>query len=549
MAKKFLFMSQEGYAQEQAVTDELELGKITLKDASAVSTIVIDGDAKLISGLVAPTADDQAANKKYVDEQDAATLSSANSHADSAASSAQSAAESYTDAQIGSATTAIEAYADTAASSALSSANGYTDAQITSATTSIEAYADAAAASALTDAKTYADGLKVTIEGEITSAISTAEGYADGVAATAESNAKSYAETLAFGLSPKGSVEVAIPVSTGNTGNVSPLSGLKTLDGVPLAADDRVLLMDQSDASQNGLWQVKSGPWVRPQDFAAGSDAHGAFVIVVQGTEKDTGWLCTSAKGSLVDTANLVFETFAGIPAYYADSGVKLDGLHFSVNAGDGLDTDSNKVFVKLNSNALSKSPAGLSFVTDPAGGLKVTSDGAALDLDLHGLKLSGNQLAMDISSDSLEFNGSSLQAKLAANSGLQASGGLKVTGAPQVAGVYWKFGTALSAGTVVKMDPITPGSVAAGSSDNDAGAHVVGVVDSSPASNQFKVVSQGQCAITFMAGAPGAPVYLQSDGSLSTSKPASGSRLILMGYLMSGMNMWVQIRDYGRMA
>lgn len=45
------------------------------------------------------------------------------------------------------------------------------------------------------------------------------------------------------------------------------LSGLTAIDGVTPVANDRILLVGQSDATQNGVWLAASGAWTRPADF------------------------------------------------------------------------------------------------------------------------------------------------------------------------------------------------------------------------------------------------------------------------------------------
>lgn len=56
-----------------------------------------------------------------------------------------------------------------------------------------------------------------------------------------------------------------------STANLA-LSGLQTVDGVVLAAGDRVLLAGQADARENGVYSASAGAWSRatPEDTAAG---------------------------------------------------------------------------------------------------------------------------------------------------------------------------------------------------------------------------------------------------------------------------------------
>jgi hypothetical protein len=58
------------------------------------------------------------------------------------------------------------------------------------------------------------------------------------------------------------------PVRAATTGSNINLQtiGLGTIDGVALVAGDRVLVKDQSDQTQNGIYSASSGPWTRTSD-------------------------------------------------------------------------------------------------------------------------------------------------------------------------------------------------------------------------------------------------------------------------------------------
>src|SRR5262249_55164847 len=56
----------------------------------------------------------------------------------------------------------------------------------------------------------------------------------------------------------------AVRVAT--TGSNITLSGLQTIDGVSLAANDRVLVKDQNGAANNGIYAAASGAWSRTSD-------------------------------------------------------------------------------------------------------------------------------------------------------------------------------------------------------------------------------------------------------------------------------------------
>lgn len=92
------------------------------------------------------------------------------------------------------------------------------------------------------------------------------------------------------------------------------LTGLQTIDGVVLAAGDRVLVKDQAQAKDNGIYVVSAGVWVRAADADAAIEVTpGLFVSVEKGTANaDSIWqLVTDAPITLGVTA-LLWEMVSG---------------------------------------------------------------------------------------------------------------------------------------------------------------------------------------------------------------------------------------------
>lgn len=90
--------------------------------------------------------------------------------------------------------------------------------------------------------------------------------------------------------------------------NVASLSGTFTLDGIALAAGDRVLLKDQTTASQNGIWIVAAGAWTRATDFDTPAEIAGAMVRVQAGTNNGgTRWITNFKSTDTVGTTSMVW--------------------------------------------------------------------------------------------------------------------------------------------------------------------------------------------------------------------------------------------------
>ena len=75
-----------------------------------------------------------------------------------------------------------------------------------------------------------------------------------------------------------------IPCKVATTAAIT-LSGLQTIDGVAVVADDSVLVKNQADATFNGVYWASTGTWLRRPDFDGFFDAKsGTLVWVNQGT-------------------------------------------------------------------------------------------------------------------------------------------------------------------------------------------------------------------------------------------------------------------------
>ena len=69
-----------------------------------------------------------------------------------------------------------------------------------------------------------------------------------------------------IGTNPNPDLAIKAPVRVATTGSNITLSGLQTIDGVALAAGDRVLVKDQTNAITNGLYNASTGNWTRTID-------------------------------------------------------------------------------------------------------------------------------------------------------------------------------------------------------------------------------------------------------------------------------------------
>lgn len=140
---------------------------------------------------------------------------------------------------------------------------------------------------------------------------------------------KQYVDAVAVGLRDfKNSVRVA---STANIDLAT--GGLLTIDGVSLSTDDRVLVKNQSTASENGIYLAKSGSWVRATDADSSAEVTaGMFMMVTEGTTyADTQWVLSTNDPITLDTTSLVFTQFGAPVIYTAGTGIDVTGTVISI--------------------------------------------------------------------------------------------------------------------------------------------------------------------------------------------------------------------------
>jgi len=139
---------------------------------------------------------------------------------------------------------------------------------------------------------------------------------------------KSYADSLLQGLSFKQTVAAATTPASGNIA----LTGLQVIDGYTTVAGDRILVKDQTDQTQNGIYIAETGAWTRSPDTATGAQLVGAYVFVDGGTiNADTSWAQITPAPITIGTSNIVWSQFSGAGTYTAGTGLSLTGTQFSL--------------------------------------------------------------------------------------------------------------------------------------------------------------------------------------------------------------------------
>lgn len=257
---------------------------------------------------------------------------------------------------------------------------------------------------------------------------------------------KTYVDNAVQGL------DVKLSVRAGTTGNIT-LSGLQTVDGVSLAAGDRVLVMAQNNAAENGIYVVSAGAWARATDANSNADVtSGMFAFVEEGTAcGNNGYVLVTDNPITLGTTALTFTQFTGAG---------------QVVAGNGLEKTGNR---------------------------------------------------------------------------------LDVTDSPLLKASHLT-GDALSVGDPVVFSS-TANTLGKAAANSNALARVVGVsLAATSAGGTATIVKRGTAAGVLSGATPGEPMYLGTTGGLSSSAPLSG-RVIRVGFAINSTDLEVEIADYGQRA
>jgi hypothetical protein len=178
--------------------------------------------------------------------------------------------------------------------------------------------------------------------------------------ATAAANSASAAAASAASVQQSWKTYVACKT----TANIN-LSGEQTLDGV-LTSGSRVLVSEQTDQSENGIYVSAAGAWSRATDFDSVVDVNGAVISVNGGTlYTGTIWRQTQTITAL-GTDNIIFENrLDKTLSYIADNGLDVDTIS-EATTGTGVTIDG--VLLKdseVNTDTINESTTGSGVTID----------------------------------------------------------------------------------------------------------------------------------------------------------------------------------------
>lgn len=138
---------------------------------------------------------------------------------------------------------------------------------------------------------------------------------------------KQYVDAIASGYKTKDSCIVA------STTNIASLSTLLTIDGVTVVAGNRVLVWQQTNAIENGIYVAGAGAWTRATDFDSSTEiVAGAYTFITGGaTYANNGFSVTTTGTITPDTTPFNFTITTGAGTIAAGTGLTKTGNTFSI--------------------------------------------------------------------------------------------------------------------------------------------------------------------------------------------------------------------------
>ena len=212
-----------------------------------------------------------------------------------------------------------------------------------------------------------------------TGTVTVPSGYAGRAGFTSDSLAnKSYVDSVANGLDVKASVRLAtaaaLAACTYNNGAgtlTADANGALTVDGVAVAADDRILVKDQAAAAQNGFYKVTATGGAgaafvltrTPDADAASELTAGAFTFTEEGTANaDNGYVLSTDGAVTLGTTSITFEQFSGAG---------------QISAGNGLTKSGNTINAVGTAGKITVSADAITIATDYVGQNTIVTTGA----------------------------------------------------------------------------------------------------------------------------------------------------------------------------
>ena len=246
---------------------------------------------------------------------------------------------------------------------------------------------------------------------------------------------QAFVSASSTGLDVKKSCRVATEPTGGNIDLVT--GGLLMIDNIQLVAGDRVLVKNQDNAAENGIYVAAAGEWLRSDDAdnvklasdgvtqsAAIEIKPGTYTFIEEGTTNaDSGWIVVTDGVINLGTSPIEWTKFTGLGQVVDGDGLIKTGNRLDVRVKDGVKIDNDFITVNIDGTTLTQSVAGL----------KVKASGITeveLNSSVAGTGLSGGDgqpLSVNIGDGLTIGGGDTIQLKLADDTLVVGVSGVKL--------------------------------------------------------------------------------------------------------------------------
>ena len=120
------------------------------------------------------------------------------------------------------------------------------------------------------------------------------------------------------------------PVTAATLTNIT-LSGPQTIDGVSVIAGNTVLVKNQTNSAENGIYQVNAGAWTYAVGSTTWQQYVSALVFIEYGSQGSSAWYCTAQPGGTLGTTPMTWSNFSVSTSYSAGTGLTLTAGVFSI--------------------------------------------------------------------------------------------------------------------------------------------------------------------------------------------------------------------------
>jgi hypothetical protein len=199
---------------------------------------------------------------------------------------------------------------------------------------------------------------------------------------------KAYVDTVATGLQAKAAVVVATTENIDLTGGT--FTSGSTIDGEVILDTYRVLVKDQTGATENGIWVFSgaSDTFYRAADYdgaPSGEVSNGDLVPVITGaTHASTQWILTTQDPITIGVSELLFSLFSQL---------------LQISGGDGIDITNvsgvQEISVDLASNSALEFAANKLTVADEIAGSGLTWTNGVVGVNACNVAPVGDEIAV----------------------------------------------------------------------------------------------------------------------------------------------------------